>query len=67
LDADYTVLLNNIKLIISENGSPLAHLATVAREYNKPVLLVENILGKIPKKGSLTISNEGENVQVQIH
>jgi phosphohistidine swiveling domain-containing protein len=58
LNPDYYLLLGKIKLIITENGSALSHLAIVAREQNIPVLLVENIINNIPEKGSLTIKNE---------
>lgn len=66
MNPDYSILLNKLDVIISEKGSVLSHLATIAREYDKTLLLVKGIINKIPKKGRLNISYEGENAKIQI-
>ena len=53
-------------MIVVERGSPLAHLAIIAREQNKGVVLVEDIIEKIPGKGEMSIVYEKENVQIEI-
>jgi len=58
LNPDYYLLFNNIKAIITENGSPLSHLAIAAREHNIPVFLAENIISNIPKKGEISIRGD---------
>lgn len=63
LDPDYSILLGSLKLIITEAGSPLAHLAIVGREQNIPILLVEDIISKIPKTGKLSV--KGNIVEVK--
>jgi phosphoenolpyruvate-protein kinase (PTS system EI component) len=55
LNPDYYLLFSSVSMIITEHGSPLAHLAIVARERNMPVLLAEGILSKIPRKGRFSI------------
>ncbi len=55
---DFTLLLGSISLIISEKGSPLSHLAIMAREYGIPVVLIPGITSEIPKQGSLSINEE---------
>ncbi|MEE9525354.1 MAG: PEP-utilizing enzyme [Candidatus Woesearchaeota archaeon] len=65
LDPDYYMLFNSIRLIITEHGSSLSHLAIVGREYNIPIFLVENIISKIPKKGILSIKNNMLEVETK--
>lgn len=67
LNPDFTLLLNKLSLIITEKGSQLSHLAIIAREYEKPVLFVENITKKIPKKGELSIVCKNEDVEIKFH
>jgi len=66
LNPDFTLLLNKVSLIITEKGSPLAHLAIIAREYQKPILVVENITNKIPKKGELSVICKNENIEIKL-
>ena len=56
LNPDFTILLSNICFIISERGSALSHLAIIAREYKKSIIVVEKITSKIPKKGELFLN-----------
>ena len=49
MDPDYSILLSQISIIIAEGGSPLAHLAIIAREYNKTIILIDFIM-HIPNK-----------------
>jgi phosphohistidine swiveling domain-containing protein len=57
LSPDYALLLDSIDLIICETGSVLSHLAIIAREHNKPIILIQDIIEKIPKSGDLSINN----------
>jgi phosphohistidine swiveling domain-containing protein len=66
MNPDFSILLNQINIIISEKGSPLSHLAIIAREYNKTVVIVDNIIDKISKKGILSISYDNENTKIKI-
>ena len=56
LSPDYSILLGSLKLIIAEAGSALSHLAIVGREQSIPILLVEDIISRIPKSGALSIN-----------
>ena len=56
LNPDFTILLSNIRFIISERGSVLSHLAIIAREYRKSIIVVEKITSKIPKKGEMFLN-----------
>ncbi len=56
LNPDFTILLSNIRFIISERGSVLSHLAIIAREYKKSIIVVEKITNKIPKKGEMFLN-----------
>ncbi len=66
LNPDLTLLLSNIKVIITERGSALSHLAIVAREYRKAVFLAEGITQKIAIRGRLFIQHNKENKDVKI-
>ena len=57
LNPDFSIILPSLSLIITETGSPLSHLAILARERNIPVLLVPEILQNIPQKGKLNFEN----------
>jgi len=57
LSPDYALLLDSIDIIICEIGSALSHLAILAREHNKIVILIEDIISNIPKSGILSINN----------
>jgi len=62
LNPDYYLLFNGLKLIITETGSPLSHLAIVAREHKIPIFQVESIKN-IPAKGTLSIHQN----EIKIH
>jgi len=66
LNPDFSILLSNIQLIITEKGSALSHLAVVAREYGKSIILVENIINKTHKTGLLGLRINPEGVEVEI-
>ena len=56
LDPEYTLYLGNIHLIISKNGSSLAHLSLVANDYNIPIIRCETMeLDKIKNKTKVII------------
>lgn len=58
LKSDFALLLGSVQCIITQSGSPLSHLAIVAREYNIPVfLLKKRILNNIPHNGILSLKN----------
>lgn len=52
------LVFGNIKLIISEKGSYLSHIAILAREQNIPVLLLPEVISKIDEKGTLDIDKD---------
>jgi len=56
LNPDFTILLSNIRFIISEKGSVLSHLAIIAREYKKSIIVVEKVSKGIPKKGKICLN-----------
>lgn len=62
LHPDYYLLFGSVKLIITETGSALSHLAILAREHNIPVFLAEKA-AKIPTKG--TVSIRGNEMSVE--
>lgn len=66
LNPDLTLLISNIKVIITERGSVLSHLAIIAREYKKAVFLAEGITRKIATRGRLLIQCNKENKNVTI-
>ena len=41
LNPDFTILLDNINVIITQKGSELAHLSIMARENCKDIILLE--------------------------
>ena len=55
LHPDYFLLFGSIVLIIAEKGGALSHLAIMAREYSLPIILIEDIVSKIPLRGKLSI------------
>jgi phosphohistidine swiveling domain-containing protein len=63
LDPDYYLLFGSVKLIISEKGSSLSHLAIVGREHNMPIFLIEEIISKIPKEGVLSIKDKSIEIE----
>jgi phosphohistidine swiveling domain-containing protein len=63
LNPDLSILLGSISLIVSEKGFPLAHLAIVAREHNIPILLISDIINKIPNRGKLSLKEEVVNIE----
>lgn len=67
LNPDFTILLSNIRFIVSERGSVLSHLAIIAREYRKSIILVEKIVDKIPKKGEMFLNFMSQkDVEIEI-
>ncbi|MBN2423038.1 hypothetical protein JXB41_07475 [Candidatus Woesearchaeota archaeon] len=65
LNPDFSLILDNLSLIITEKGSKIAHLAILAMEQNKSIVLIPDIAEKIPKKGKITLS-ELKNNEVEI-
>lgn len=57
LSSDFFLLFGSIKLIVCEQGSILAHLAILGREYSMPIYLSGNIIESIAKTGSLSIQD----------
>ncbi len=58
LNPDYYLLFGSVRLIITENGSSLSHLAIVGREQGIPILRVKGITNRIAKYGELSINSE---------
>jgi len=68
LNPDFTILLSNIHLIITERGSTLSHLAIISREYGKSIIRINGeIINKIPKKGKLSLSYNQKDVEIKIY
>jgi rifampicin phosphotransferase len=65
MNPDYTILLPSIQLIITEKGSPIAHLAIIAREYGVPVVLVQGITNKLAQKGKISINQKEGGIDVK--
>jgi hypothetical protein len=66
LDPDYTLLLNNIDIIISPSGSQLSHLSIVSREYGKTIILCEDIQRIDKKRGKLRIKLKKQTPELQV-
>ena len=66
MNPDFTLLINKVDLIITQTGSALSHLATVAREYKTPVIIIDKSIALIPKKGFISLNKENENVEIKI-
>lgn len=55
LNPDYFLLFSKIKLVISDKGSKLAHLAILAREHDMPLVVSKGISKKTKTKGRLKL------------
>lgn len=58
LSSDFFLLFGSIKLIICEQGSVLAHLAILGREYGIPIYRSGRIIKLISKSGFMSIEND---------
>ncbi len=62
LNPDLVMLLPEVDLIVSERGSALSHISIIAMEQGKNVVLVdEDIIDRIKKKGMIAIEKTMEN------
>lgn len=59
LNPELTILLPSIDLMVVEKGSKIAHLAIVAAEYGKTILLVESI-SELKKQSKIVVSDNIE-------
>ena len=66
LNPDLSLLINKIDLIITENGSSLSHLAIIARDYDKKILIVKDIINRIKKRGKLSLYVNNGDVKIEI-
>ncbi len=55
LKREYLMLFRKISVIISEKGNELAHLAILAREFQKTLLIAPNVVSSSKKTGTVTI------------
>lgn len=62
LDPDYFLLFGMLRLIVTEHGGVLSHLAILAREYDIPVIRIEDITSKISEKGILSLNGSAVTV-----
>ena len=62
LASKFDVLVGNIKLIVSRYGSPLSHLAIVAREHKVPVFVTSDDISILPDTGQLKVNDESIEV-----
>ncbi|MFH1642960.1 MAG: PEP-utilizing enzyme [Nanoarchaeota archaeon] len=66
LDPDFSMLLSDIQLIVTENGSSLSHLAIIAMEYGKCIIRVKDITNNIKNRGKLILNYVKEGVEIEI-
>jgi phosphoenolpyruvate synthase/pyruvate phosphate dikinase len=67
MNPDFTILFSKIDLIITSKGSKLSHLAIIAKEYDKKVILCDRIYDKIKlKKGCLRVIEKEAVVYIEI-
>jgi len=66
LNPDFSVILNKIRLIITEHGSPLAHLSLIAMEYGKIIIRLDQPLEEIPPCGTLSMTGNAKHVEIKI-
>jgi len=64
LDPDYSLLLGDVQVIMSENGSALSHLAILAMEYGKTIILINGTTA-FKRKGRLKISRSSEGISIE--
>ena len=57
LNPDLFLYFDFVSLIISESGSKISHLAILAREFNKKIIICNNIISRINNTGTLKIDN----------
>lgn len=56
LSADFFLLFPTARAIVTTAGSPLSHLAILAREHNIPVFLAQNVdLNSLDSEGRCTL------------
>jgi len=60
LNPDYYLLFSTLKLIITRIGSPLSHLAILAREHGIPIYQTNE---ELPAEGRLSVVNN----EIRIH
>ncbi len=66
LDPDFSIILHKVRLIITEQGSPLAHLALIALEYGKTIIRLNEASGPVPPRGKLAITGDSKHVEIKI-
>lgn len=57
LDSQYLMLFSSITAIISEKGNELAHLAILAREFGKVVIIAPGVVSSCKQTGTVTVSD----------
>ncbi|MFP4656982.1 MAG: PEP-utilizing enzyme [Candidatus Woesearchaeota archaeon] len=65
MDPDLFLVFGKIDVIISKQGSKLSHLAILAREYGKTLILADCTDENIAKKGDLKIIKEDEKARIE--
>lgn len=59
LSSKYVLLLGSVELIVARYGSPLSHLAIVAREHGIPVFITTSEIDSLPTTGKFNVTEEG--------
>ena len=60
---DITIIIDMVKVIVTEINSPLCHAAIIAREYNKPILMgVEDVTEKFNTGEEVIINFENKTI-----
>ncbi len=60
---DITIIIDKVKVIVTEINSPLCHAAIIAREYNKPILMgVEDVTEKFNTGEEVIINLENKTI-----
>ena len=62
MDPDLFMIFGKIDCIISKRGSKLSHLAILAREYGKTLILADS--SDLKEKGNVAIEKDGDTVSI---
>ena len=64
MDPDLFLIFGKVNIIISKRGSKLSHLAILAREYKKTVIIADCSDENIPQTGNIKLRKDGDCVDI---
>ncbi len=64
MDPDLFLIFGKVNVIISKRGSKLSHLAILAREYKKTVIIADCSDENISQTGNIRLKKEGDSVYI---